>query len=689
MAVKRFTGSNIREVMQCVRDELGDEAVIISNKRVTNGIEIIATSDETLKEITAQTQKKKSPVPEAEPAKPQAAVEPEAPKKPEVKHPTFMDAIQMREQRLASSSENPLANPFRFPDDEPPRAFPLATQRRKTVGGQAYTSVATANELDKDTAADDKSEVMVKLFSQSATRSESQNRQEPDKAQGLDPLPMEVVEAELVDEAEEEQKEQGPAIPSAADRFEEDLKKSRAITQWSTQMLGDLNSMQDLIRRQILPRVSQSAVYAQIQQMLVKAGLQKDFCNQLLSSLPGELAERRMDRAGMSHWVEHAMVEQINVMNSPEAWWGGRAVIALIGTNGSGKSTALTKMAARFVMDNDPGEVVIVSIDSDQHETLRSQAEILGVDFVMVEEYQNLDEILNELCYKRLVLLDTIGYSYRHKRLVPQLDRLAKLDQPLKVMLILNASSEAESLEAMTSSYLKAAAGVNLTLEDCVVSKLDEAVRIGSLISTMSRYKLRLNYQSSGSGMLEDFERGSALSLVRQALAVEDIYEGFSTIDTTKDSGFQFASLRNVLLENVNEMTTVLASIRREFKNAGFVEATRSIQGLDQSRKVQPYARLMSEAPIKQVKAEIKKPEILWGVNDYPIETAYYHLDHKADLSEEKVQVTEEPSPAVENLEAIKEVVEAVKPPPEPIKLNPVRAKSLRFKKGTRGGNKD
>ncbi len=667
MAIKRYTGSNIREVMMAVRNELGDDAVIISNRKVSGGIEIVATSDDELQKITRETNNK--PEPERKPPQPELNPQPAAQvAKEPIAHPTFQDALMMREK---------LPNPFNIEDEpEPERPFPLVTQRRKTTGGMAYAAQAFVEQPEKDDSSSLKSDVKVKLASQPSGAKPRLSITEPAPKQSAPEVPeeLEVVEAELVDEVED----QGPVLPTAAERFEEDLKKSRAITQWSTQMLGDLNSMQDLIRRQILPRVSQSIVYSEIHQRLVQAGLQKDFCTQMLSSLPGELAERRMDRVGMSHWVEHAMVEQISVINSPEAWWGCRAVIALIGANGSGKTTALVKMVARFLMDNDPNEAVIVSIDSDKHETLKGQAEILGVDFVLVEDYQDLDEVLKNLSYKRLVMIDTVGYSYRHKRLKPQMERLSNLKQPIKAMLVLNASSEAESLEVMTASYLKTAHEVNLNLDDCIVCKLDEAIRIGALLSTMARHNLRLNYQSSGSDVLEDFERGSALALVRQALSVIQVDDDFSSLDTSKDMGFQFDAMRNALLDNLNEMTTVLASIRREFKNAGFVEATRSIPGLDASRKAQPYARLVDENKGKELASDNKKPELLWGVNDYAIETAYFNLSKAPIFAATTPSIISEISSQADT--AVEED-KVIAPKPEPIKIIPVRMNKERLKR--------
>jgi flagellar biosynthesis protein FlhF len=45
MKIKRFFAENIRQAMQMVRDDLGADAVIMSNRAVEGGVEIVAARD--------------------------------------------------------------------------------------------------------------------------------------------------------------------------------------------------------------------------------------------------------------------------------------------------------------------------------------------------------------------------------------------------------------------------------------------------------------------------------------------------------------------------------------------------------------------------------------------------------------------------------------------------------------------
>ena len=63
MNVKKYTAATTRDALRMVRDELGDEAVILSNRKVSDGIEIMAMSDEDYADITKISPQPDSPIP--------------------------------------------------------------------------------------------------------------------------------------------------------------------------------------------------------------------------------------------------------------------------------------------------------------------------------------------------------------------------------------------------------------------------------------------------------------------------------------------------------------------------------------------------------------------------------------------------------------------------------------------------
>lgn len=60
MRVKRYTAENIRKAMQLVKDELGEEAIILSNRIVGDMVEIIATEEPPIKRFDTKVLQTKS-----------------------------------------------------------------------------------------------------------------------------------------------------------------------------------------------------------------------------------------------------------------------------------------------------------------------------------------------------------------------------------------------------------------------------------------------------------------------------------------------------------------------------------------------------------------------------------------------------------------------------------------------------
>ncbi|OWV27823.1 flagellar biosynthesis protein, partial [Halomonas campaniensis] len=48
MSVRRFVGANSRDVMRQVRETLGEDALIVANRRTEGGVEILAMADEAI-----------------------------------------------------------------------------------------------------------------------------------------------------------------------------------------------------------------------------------------------------------------------------------------------------------------------------------------------------------------------------------------------------------------------------------------------------------------------------------------------------------------------------------------------------------------------------------------------------------------------------------------------------------------
>lgn len=516
----------------------------------------------------------------------------------EIKLTGFRSALKRSEQ-MAEASEIPV----------PLGSLPAgpATAYRKAKGGAAYATQASEK---PDGQA--RSEAAAPQWSTSPVKS----------APPVTPAtPEEILEVfELLEAEPVEDEIPKKAQLDANQRFLEDLKQVEAISSWSKHMLDEMQNMQDIIRRRLLPTVAQGSAYADLHNLLMQAGFKPASCDAVLKHLPDEVAERRLDPMAMSRWIEQALVSHMKVMSTQDIWSDQRVVVPVLGSSGSGKSVAVAKLAARYSMRYQGADMQIISLDPDNSDTLRGQAEVLGVPFRVLQEYQDLGAELEKLQHKQVVLIDTKGYGYRSKKLPIQLERLNLPRQPMKPLLVMNAHSESDLLDQTTMTYQQLAREAGFNIEHCAISKLDDTVRIGGLLSVIEQHKLTICYQSYSSDILDDFDRGNAMVLARQAF--ESAAMGWTSTPIqgfNAQQGRKFDEHRDQLMNNVHEMSQVMNSIRREFKSAGIVTRQAEVSGLVESSK-QPQYALQIAQPVKAP----AKPSLLWYHNNYPVESVFY-----------------------------------------------------------------
>ncbi|HEY5717304.1 MAG TPA: flagellar biosynthesis protein FlhF, partial [Motiliproteus sp.] len=104
-------------------------------------------------------------------------------------------------------------------------------------------------------------------------------------------------------------------------------------------------------------------------------------------------------------------------------------IFAFVGATGVGKTTTIGKLAARYVLKHGSSGIALVTTDSHRiaaHEQLRTFGRILDIPVRVVDENRSLDEALDSLRDKRLVLVDTAGMGGKDQLRAEQLEMLAR-----------------------------------------------------------------------------------------------------------------------------------------------------------------------------------------------------------------------------------------------------------------------
>jgi flagellar biosynthesis protein FlhF len=245
------------------------------------------------------------------------------------------------------------------------------------------------------------------------------------------------------------------------------------------------------------------------------------FSAQLVQMMVDNLPAEVDNMEGGMDWVRGVLESNLPVMENEDALMERGGVFALTGPTGVGKTTTTAKLAARCVMRFGASKVALLTTDSYRiggHEQLRIFGKILGVSVHAVKDGADLQLALAELRNKHIVLIDTIGMSQRDRLVSDQIAMLCRAGQPVQRLLLLNATSHGDTLNEVVQAYQRAPD--QQPLAGCIITKLDEATNLGGVLDTVIRYKLPVHYVSTGQKVPENLYVATRKFLIKSAFCI-------------------------------------------------------------------------------------------------------------------------------------------------------------------------
>lgn len=311
------------------------------------------------------------------------------------------------------------------------------------------------------------------------------------------------------------------AIASSAPAFTPPPAAVVAVDGALGDLRGELQTMRAMMERQFsgvgthsLPSLGGDPLRDSLFTWLVTAG----FSGQLARSLLGHLPLGH-DRPAAMTWIRQELARKVPVLNDEDALFAQGGVLALVGPTGVGKTTTTAKLAARFVLKHGPERLALLTTDTFRigaHEQLRIYGDILGVPVHAVKDAADLRFALAALTDKHLVIIDTVGMSQRDRNLSEQIAMLAGVQAPVQRILLLNGASHGDTLNEVVHAY-RHDATPDGGIDGCIVSKLDEATHLGSVLDVVIRHRLPVYYASTGQRVPEHLELANGVSLVERA----------------------------------------------------------------------------------------------------------------------------------------------------------------------------
>lgn len=455
MNVRRFTARTSRDALVLVRQALGEDAVVLSTKPSVDGVEVLAMAPEGMKQIERMAAKTPAAAAPARPAPVHSEVDVDVAQL-SMSTLSFQDYVRermLRRRQASMTTESP--SPQTPARDEPRVAAAPAPERASVL--EQRMSVPAAPVL----------------------------REAPPVAQSYAPA--------LADLQPE------PSANHAASRRDQE------------DMMSELRSMKGLIEERFgalafMEKLNRQPAQARLTQKLLDCGFSPALIRKIGDSLP-------MDVSDEATWAANVLERNLLTADAEAPLEDQGGVYALVGATGVGKTTTTAKIAAAFAAKYGAANLGLITLDAYRigaHEQLRAYGRILGVPVHTAHDRASLEDLLELLSAKKMVLIDTAGMAQRDARTRELLDMLSH--RSIRKLLVINAASQGETIEDVMISYHAAlCAGV-------VLSKMDEAVKLGPALDALIRMKLKVIGVANGQRVPEDWHRLSANALVHRAL---------------------------------------------------------------------------------------------------------------------------------------------------------------------------
>ncbi|WP_334047354.1 flagellar biosynthesis protein FlhF [Burkholderia cepacia] len=551
MNIRKFTGATSRDALRLVREALGADAVVLSNRTLDDGsVEIVALADSDLAAVTP-------------PAAARARMA--APRVPESVPAAAVPGIV---SRPGAALARPAANPYAAGEGGLPDVFSSVFGASADADADSDDSAAQASTLDADPLAGMPASAAAPAAGAPAATSEpapwlvehakrltqqrdalmARTQAAPAAPQPSPPAPQAAASATPPGWARDIVRDAERRMPAAATRAPDpgaaqaakaaertrlsadaaaavaDAVKSRIeriVNDTVMQELGELRGMMEEQFDSLMwhDRQRRSAVHGALTKHLFSAGFSAQLVRMLVDNMPSGDGAQSFEQA--AEWAQSVLAANLPVLDSEDALMERGGVFALMGPTGVGKTTTTAKLAARCVMRFGASKVALLTTDSYRiggHEQLRIFGKILGVPVHAVKDAGDLALALSELRNKHIVLIDTIGMSQRDRAVSDQIAMLHGANAPVQRLLLLNATSHGDTLNEVVQAYRSA--GEHPDLAGCILTKLDEATHLGGVLDTVIRYKLPIHYVSTGQKVPENLYVASTRFLLKSAFCV-------------------------------------------------------------------------------------------------------------------------------------------------------------------------
>ena len=195
--------------------------------------------------------------------------------------------------------------------------------------------------------------------------------------------------------------------------------------------------------------------------------------------------------------------------------------VALVGPTGVGKTTTLAKLAAglKFNFGLSVGFITIDTYRVAACDQLAQYGKIIDVPVHIAFEPKDVRDGLEAFREKDVVLIDTVGRNAKNQSEIEDIKRFLECGRPVETHLLLSASAKYSDLRKDLANF------TTLDYGQVIVTKVDEAATLGTIVSLISDSGKGLSYITTGQNVPDDISVADSRKIAEMALTPEVVSE--------------------------------------------------------------------------------------------------------------------------------------------------------------------
>ena len=500
MQLRRFTAESTPAALGAVRKALGDDAIILANRKIGDQIEIIATGQmddaQSLAEISVETDAR--------------SIEPQ--REPAAAGPGEMNGVVAGAER---TSANLLAGTAQH-------------EFNGESGATSFDELTDALDAAEQSEPTNAASYAAHAYNTEVLKYEEQvNRESCEQQRASRIMSGQKAGVRFIDSAE---RINSGTITNPSPRLSVAGDDSRMVLEEVKGLSSDLYDAMVRHNQQLTEALEQqNAMIDQYFKGLEVNLWGKNSPNRrrhlqhlIALGLGAELAVQLVERADPDLSVEAASRQSFALLKSTlpigvDKTFTVPGITIMSGAPGAGKTTALMKIAMQHVKENGSDSIVVICADTRRigaFEELQAYGRLLGVPTVHAHDSMELDSLLGAFTHKQLILIDHTLPDDEDAVDIPQRLLKSKKADTVRQLLVLSATSQSSTIEALIRQHC-----VGRSMQ-CVLTHLDASARLGELFNAIIRHHLPIAYWSDTASVQKPLQKAEASVLIATAVAM-------------------------------------------------------------------------------------------------------------------------------------------------------------------------